>query len=153
MNMGWTESQRIRLAVEKKAIDKYFPNFEVKDPLENTYWIGTIVTNKGTQYIVRINIPVQYPEQPPKTYIVSPHPLYTFDGTNLLDIGTSHKMHTFESTNGYVQMCLYRSECWSAEYTLISCLKKARIWLEAYDEHLDTGKEMCDIVGTQEVNI
>jgi len=148
--MGWTESQRIRLSMEKQAIENLFPTFVVQSPLKNTYWIGTMNTNAGNQYKVRIDIPCQYPDQPPEVYIISPNPLYTYNGTNLLTLGTSHEMHTFSSANGYVKMCLYRSEYWSAEYTLISCLKKARLWLEAYDTHLETGKKMCDIVGTQE---
>lgn len=147
--MGWTESQRIRLSMEKQAIECLFPAFEVRNPVKDTYWIGTLTTNAGKRYKVRIDIPHQYPEQPPETYIISPSPLFAHDGTNLLALGTSHEMHTFKSDNGYVKMCLYRSEYWSAEYTLISCLKKARIWLEAYDAHLETGKKMCEIVGTQ----
>lgn len=147
--MGWTESQRIRLAMEKQAVEHFFPTFEVKNPTNNTYWIGTLVTNVGKKYTIRMDIPHQYPEQPPNVYIISPSPLFTYDGTNLLALGTSHEMHTFSSANSYVMMCLYRSDCWSAEYTLIACLKKARLWLEAYDTHLETGEKMCDIVGTQ----
>lgn len=149
--MGWTKSQMIRLAMEKGTIDRYFPQFEVRDPMENTYWIGAMRTNADNLYMIRMEIPHQYPEQPPAVYIVRPKELYTYDGSNLLKLGVSHKMHTFAPKNKWVQMCLYRSEYWSAEYTLLSCLKKARLWLEAYDEHLDTGKEMCDILGTQEV--
>lgn len=147
--MGWTRSQQNRLAMEKKAIDQYFPEFEVKNPTNNTYWEGLIITNTNSYYKIRIEIPSNYPEQPPETYIVSPKPLYAYAGKNLLYFGTSHEMHTFASENGYVRMCLYNSECWSAEYTLISCIKKARIWLEAFDHHLTTGKKMCDILGTQ----
>ena len=146
--MGWTIAQQKRLLQEKYFIDQLFPAFQVKNPTTNTYWIGTMITNANRKYQIRINIPEQYPDQPPDTYIISPNPLYTYGGTDLSTIGTSHEMHTFASSDGYPQMCLYRPEYWTAEYTLISCLKKARLWLEAYDEHLDTGKRMCDIVGT-----
>lgn len=146
--MGWTITQQKRLQLEKYFIDQLFPTFQVKHPTTNTYWTGTLTTNADRKYRLRIYIPEQYPEQPPRTYIISPNPLYTYDGTDLYTIGASHKMHTFDSSNSYPQICLYRPENWTAEYTLVSCLKKARLWLEAYDEHLDTGKNMCDILGT-----
>lgn len=146
--MGWTVAQQNRLQQEKYFIDQLFPAFQVKNPTQNTYWIGTMTTNANRKYQLRIDIPDEYPDQAPHTYIISPNPLYTYSGANLAQISPSHEMHTFTSLNGYPQICLYRSEYWSAEYTLVSCLKKARLWLEAYDEHLDTGKKMCDIVGT-----
>lgn len=150
--MGWSKSQQNRLMFEKQIMDRLFPQFEVKSPLMDTYWIGEMKTNSGKQYTIRINIPAQYPEQAPDICIVAPSSLYTYTGKKLQDMGCSHEMHTFTPENGYVKMCLFRTEYWSAEYTLTSCLRKARIWLEAYDEHLKSGKKMCDILGTQQVD-
>lgn len=149
--MVWTDSQQKRLYIEKLWIDQYFPNFQVKNLTSDTYWLGGMTTNGGNKYQLHVQIPVNFPDQSPSLYIVSPFPLYTYLGTKLADLGTSHIMHTFEPSNGCVQMCLFRSENWSADYTIFKCLKKARIWLEAFDEHLRTGTDMCDLVGTQNI--
>lgn len=147
--MAWSAYQRKRLAFEKSAIDQLFPSFQVYQPTSDTYWKGTIVTNGGRHYVIRIEVPENYPEQPPRTYIVSPCPLYTYNGQKLTKWGTSHTMHTFTPKGDWAQMCLFREECWSSEYTIVKIIKKARIWLEAFDVHRRTGVNLCEIVGTQ----
>jgi len=147
--MSWADWQQKRLYREKIWIDQYFPSFKVHDPTNNTYWLGWLTTNAERKYEIHVQLTADYPDQAPRLYITSPFPLFTHQGTDLADIGTSHKMHTYEPRNGYVQMCLFRSESWSADYTIFKCLKKARIWLEAYDEHLRCGIDMCDLLGTQ----
>ena len=146
--MAWTTYQQKRLAIEKQLIDVYFPDFELSSPTISTSWEGLMLTNGNNFYKIRIEIPTRYPDVHPLAYIVEPSPLLTYNGNKLIDHGTSHAMHTFEPKGEWVQMCLYNSVAWTPECTVVKCLKKARLWIEAYDKHLLTGTKMSELVGT-----
>ncbi len=145
-----TENQRSRIAAERIAVEKYFPSFIFHSYRGKCYWIGEMKTNAGNTYTIRVEIPDDYPDVRPNLYIIKPFPLYTYNGTKLSELGATHSMHTFSPKNDWVQMCIFRDERWSAVYTVFKCLKKARIWVERFDEHRRTGKTMSELLGTQE---
>ena len=45
-----------------------------------------------------------------------------------------------------VQICFYRQVCWTRENKLFQEFEKGEEWLEAYEEHLETGKPIVEIL-------
>lgn len=146
----FSKSQMVRINIEDQIIRQYFPGFTLNMYGDLCYWTGIMKTNAGTAYGIRAEIPKDFPDIRPSIYIEWPCPLYDYFGNKLSTIGTSHKMHTYSPKDEWVQLCVYRDERWSAEYTVYKCLKKARLWIEAFDEHKRSGKMMCDLLGTQD---
>lgn len=141
-----------RIDIEDNFTRQKFPSFvRYSDFLGYPYWQGTMFTNSNKCYIIRVEVSADFPLLRPKLYITSPCPLYTFWGKKLADLGATQYMHTYGPKNGWVQMCVCRDECWSSDDSIFKCLKKARVWIEAYDAHLRTGKNMDKIVGHQEL--
>ncbi len=158
--MSWSESQQYRLGIEKKLLAVYMPDFSFYKPTGVTYLSGTFETNAGSSYGVRVEIPSGFPDQCPPAYITSPNPLWRHGQADsfwrrlmeksINEEGISHEMHTLSPhTNGWVQVCHFRSERWSADVTLVQVLVKIRLWLEAYELHCATGRPIDDFMITQ----
>ncbi len=158
--MGWREDQKYRLAVERVLVNEHMPGFVFRDPVGDTLVEGSFVTSANKAYGVRIEIPSGFPDQCPRAYITSPSPLWSYGQSNSLwrklmekninEKGISHEMHTLSPhSNGWVQVCHFRPERWSADLTLIQVLLKVRLWLEAYELHSLTGRPIDDFLLTQ----
>lgn len=146
----WTTEQRYRLAAEKKLLEKYFPDFIFENPRSDTecYIYGEICSSRNNKYRIKIQIP-NFPNCCPKTYLCSPKYLLDYNGNLLNSIGSSHKMHILTPNNeGLIQLCLYKKERWTASCTLVKLLLKAVLWFEAYEAHLETGKDLDAFVIT-----
>jgi len=118
---------------------------------DNTYYLtGTHYTNAGNSYVIYSPIPYGYPYSRPKVYIKNPNPLRSYDYSKSINsYGVSHRMHTLgNGPSGEVQICHWRDEKWHSGITLNKVLLKTVIWLEAYEQHLLTGKDICDFVTT-----
>jgi len=148
--MAWEKYQIDRIEIEDAIIQRFFPTFTLYSKGDCKYWEGSMITNNKKKYRIRIELPNDYPDAVPMAFIISPCPLYDYTKNLMTSYGTSHSMHVFASENEYVEMCIFRSESWSADYTVYKCLKKVRVWLEAFEIHLRTGELMSDILGTQE---
>lgn len=142
--MGWSSTQQKRLITEKSILKKYFPNFQWINPTDNskTRVEGYVTTNSGSRYKIRIYIPEDYPNSRPDMVVLEPYPLKGFFGKNIKKIGASGSMHTLEPRDGYVKICHYKE--WIGNLTIYLVALKGRIWLEAFDGHRRTGKDMDD---------
>lgn len=102
------------------------------------------VTNSKNIYTLQIDLDV-FPESMPKVFVT--RMLKSKNGTNL--DSPSHEMHTLASEHGYTRICHYGNTSWGPNVTLNKVYLKCRVWLEAYEEHLKTGKAIADYLGTQ----
>ena len=140
----WTSEQRKRLAYEKSLLRKFNmeDDFFFANPTDNTACelIGNICTSYGKIYNIRFRI-AGFPYRCPEAYIISPI-MYDYQGKMLIDYGTSHAMHLLSPNNNEVHLCLFKSDYWSPNNTLVMLILKAKLWLEAYEQHLQTGKDI-----------
>lgn len=116
-----------------------------------TYYLwGEHRTNAGNLYQIRGPIPNEYPYSKPPIYVQYPNPLLGFGyGKTINSYGVSHNMHTFSNgPDGEVQICHWNSDRWHSGITLNRVMLKVVLWLEAYEQHLATGKDICDFVRT-----
>lgn len=123
------------------------------DSARSLYYIwGEHRTNSGKPYILWSPIPNTFPYGRPPLYVWSPNPLPAYGGGTINSYGasgTSHAMHTLSNgPNGEVQICHWRDERWHSGITLNKVLLKGIVWLEAYEQHLMTGRSIADFVLT-----
>jgi hypothetical protein len=148
----WTAEQRQRLALEHQILHQEgFTQFSV-------YWYqstdtyeasGVTSSNSGRAYSLSIPIPSGFPYQRPPMYLTHPLPLYMADGTRVSSLGVSHQMHTLAPcSNGYVQLCHWRDARWHSNILLQKVFLKGLLWIEAYEQHLATGRSLAEFVST-----
>jgi hypothetical protein len=148
----WTFEQRQRLAVEHQILQREgFDQFSVyHHPSGDTYSASGIASSSsGRRYHLYIPIPSQYPFQRPPLYVTDPDPLRLFNGSPVSSLGVSHAMHTLTPhAAGWPQICHWRDARWHSSILLQKVFLKAHIWLEAYEQHLATGRSLADFVPT-----
>jgi hypothetical protein len=146
--MAWKPYQQVRLAHEEIALRHHLPEFEFYSPLNGTYVSGWWTSNQQRSYQIQLFLPNAYPDAAPDTYITYPTPLYGFGRQRLMEsYGTSHMMHTWETDRpGWVKVCIVRPEYWSAEYSIVKVLRKAMLWVTAYECHLDDGRPLKEFL-------
>lgn len=146
--MGWRPYQQTRLAQEKAYLRQYMPDFEFFSPLSDTYISGWWTSNLRRQYQIRVHLPEAYPDAPPDTYVSYPTPLHGYRGQQSLEsYGTSHAMHTWRTDRpGWVKVCIVRPEHWSADFSIVKVLRKAMLWITAYECHLDDGRPIREFL-------
>ncbi|GAB2862669.1 hypothetical protein GCM10027200_73960 [Lentzea nigeriaca] len=136
----WRPHQQLRLAQEEYALRANLPGFSFHDRTGSTYVSGWWQSNTNRTYEIRLHLPRGYPDEAPSTYVSYPTPLMGFD-KRIEAYGTSHAMHTYETDRaGWVKVCIVRPEDWSAAYSVIKVLRKAMLWITAYECHLDDGR-------------
>ena len=100
-------------------------------------------TDAGRRYTLWIRIGKAYPNKPPKMYVIRPKPFWDCRGRKLSSVGSSYEMHLLDpDEHGHPQICHYRDSRWTPNVTLYEVLVKGRLWLEAYERHRETGKDM-----------
>lgn len=148
----WTVEQRNRMGIEHQVLQREgFDQFSVyQDRAADTYWgLGIATTNSGRLYKLYIPIPSGYPNQRPALYVIEPCPLRMFDGSLLTGQGVSHQMHTLTPhSNGWIQICHWRDARWHSGILLQKVFLKGLIWLEAYEQHLASGRPLAEFVRT-----
>ena len=138
--MGWSQEQRRRLNVEKGILEKYFPG-RVKwiDPTGDTKVEVELKTNNGNRYRLRVYLTGDFPNSLPDMVVSdSPKPMPDWSGSS---------SHTLGKRDGFLRLCHYRSSRWTAQSSIYEVFMKGRIWLEAYEGHLRTGKNMDYFLG------
>jgi len=148
----WTRAQLERLALERAVLqgagltqfDLYY------DRTRDIYDVyGTAHTNVGHVFDLWIPIPKGFPETRPPLYVAKPNLLRDAFGGTINSRGVSHDMHTLGvGPGGVVQICHWRDARWHAAITLDKVLLKGLVWLEAYEQHLTTGKPISHFVRT-----
>lgn len=140
--MGWTNEQQHRLLMEKQILSKYFPQFRWIDPTGKAKVEGVFHTNAGNSYKIRVYVPSDFPNSTPDMVVISPDPLLDHDRNDLSDEDTNPDMHIVGVKDGYIKICHYHPGSWQPSITLYKVLLKGRIWVEAFDAHLKTGKKL-----------
>jgi len=142
-----TKEQCKRLAFEEKLLQKYMSNFRFYDKTGDTY-VGGWVTPNGTskRYRLRLDIPDDYPDYVPQLYVTFPVTLWKHGGSgNLNDDKPSHRFHKQGTGHGgCVEICTV--EDWNPSLTCVKLLIMGVLWLEAYEAHLDSGKDIADFL-------
>lgn len=141
--MPWTALQRERLGVEKGILERYFAG-KVKwiDPTicGKTKVEIEMITNNNKIYHLRLYVPSDYPNSLPDLVVArSPKPMPAR--------GVSASMHTLGTRDGCVKICHYYHRRWSPESTFYEIFVKGRVWLEAYEGHRKTGKNLDYYLG------
>ena len=148
----WTNEQRQRLYLENEVLhSEGFTQFSV-------YWYkasdtyeasGTTSSSSGKVYTLAIPIPTGVPQQRPPMYLTYPDPVYLWNGNRVSSLGTNHDMHTLApSTSGQVQICHWRDDRWHSAIMLHKVFLKGLLWIEAYEQHLATGRPLAEFVST-----
>lgn len=132
-----------RLDLEKEGLHKLFPSFRIQDPYgANGGVIGTLYSNNGNRYVIWLALG-GFPNKAPKLYIIEPDPLLMHDGTLLSKLPSSHQMHLLEPDDyGHPQICHYNGQYWHPSVSMAKILMKARLWIHAYEQHLQTGENI-----------
>jgi hypothetical protein len=148
----WTSEQRQRMVVENEILQREgFDQFTVYYNRDSdAYWaVGNATSNSGRRYRLYIPLPSGYPHQRPPMYVTEPNPLRMFDGSLLCGQGVSHAMHTLTPhASGWPQICHWRDARWHAGIVLQKVFLKGLLWIEAYEQHLTTGRPLADFVRT-----
>lgn len=150
----WTTAQRERLSLEHRILQQAgLTQFSVYfDRARDRYDVlGNTQTSAGNSYELWVPIPRGYPDRRPPFYVLQPRLLGAASGGTVNSLGLSHLMHTLETgPGGLVQICHWRDSRWHAGITLDKVLLKGLLWLEAYEQHLVTGKPIDSFVRTMQ---
>ncbi len=142
----WKPYQQVRLSQEQQVLRRLLPGFSFHDKAGDTHVLGWWTSNGDRQYQIRVNLPPEYPDSIPSTYITYPTPLYSRD-RRMEEYGNSHAMHTWRTDRpGWTKICIVRPEDWSAAYSVVKVLRKAMLWATAYECHLDDGRPIADFL-------
>lgn len=146
--MRWKPYQQFRLAQERQVLQRHAPAFEFYEPTGNTYVSGWTTSNLDRSYALCIMLPAAFPDVAPDTYISSPSPLLGYRGLRTIDsYGNSHDMHVWKSDRpDWTKLCIVHPDSWSAEYTIYKVIIKAKLWIAAYESHLDDGRNIADFL-------
>ena len=143
----WKPHQQYRLAIEQKILSENMPDFAFYEPMGDTYVYGVWTSSRGRRYTIQITLPSAFPDECPGCYIVDPAPLACHDGTMINDHGNCHELHCWESDRGdWTKICTYKPANWSAAHSLEKVIQKALLWVEAYEAHLTTGRNVADFL-------
>lgn len=143
----WTSDRRYRLNLERQLLARELPQFSLRTNGNGAYvtgWQGT--SRSGRRYELKLVLPEYYPDEEPELFVVSPHILRKRRGGTVNDEGTSHAFHTLDNGPcGCVKIC-HDKDGWDASKTCVSVMMKAICWLEGYEAHLATGRDIADFM-------
>ena len=150
--MVWTRVQRDRLAIEKEKLEQYFRlGVTWIDPQGETKVQVLLKSNADREYKLRIYIPPDFPNSCPALVVVSPPKLLLKNGKWLPEM--SYPFHTLEDTDGFHRICHFYPPDWTPDITLYQVFMKGRLWIEAYEAHLETGEDMDVYLGEQKFTV
>jgi hypothetical protein len=144
--MTWSNAEQQRLLQERAILAHYFPTLSWYNPTirGSTGVQGTIATNTGRLYGIRVMLSASYPNDCPQMIVVSPHVLYDVSGRPMTS--SSSSMHTWDAVDGHTKICHFNPRYWVPTNTVYLVAMKGRIWLEAYEAHLRTGRPLDDFL-------
>ncbi len=129
-------------ALQLSLLPNMFKFFDMDS--DKPYLKMVAITNSKNRYTLRVDLD-EFPESIPKVFITKM--LKSKFGDDLDQ--PSHEMHTLGSEHGYTRICNYGNKYWKPDVALNKVYLKCRVWLEAYEAHLQTGDNICDYLGTQ----
>ena len=128
---------RARLVKEQEFLTHHFPGAHIQfpDDPDRACVVVALSTNRQNRYVLWLSLG-DYPNAPPKMYVVEPAPLRDWKGKRLSKRGTSSKMHLLgANAHGHPQICHHSDGAWTPNITLYKVVMKGRMWLEAYELH------------------
>jgi len=143
----WDRSQQCRLAAERAVLTKELPQFRFHDPTGDTYVSGPVpLRSAGLTLTLKCVLGSGFPEVMPSLYVTSPVTLWKYRRRGSVNSeGLSHSFHTLDNgPGGVVQICHFKSSQWHSGRSLVGVFMKALWWCRSYEEHLRTGKLLCD---------
>lgn len=129
-----------RLAAEKRVLASKLPvsSYRFMDmDTDNPFIVMAAKTNSGNVYTIRIDL-INFPKSKPEAFVRKM--LHTKSGSPMN--GPSGAMHTLTAKYGFTQICHYADSVWTEWVSLYKVYIKCRLWLEMYELHLKTGKNM-----------
>lgn len=129
-----------RINLEKEVFQRNMPSVQCvfkNMRTSSAYVLMPVKTKNGKVYTLRIDL-AGFPNRLPHAFVTKM--LRTKDG-RLMD-EASGAMHTLSSEHGYTRICHYSSESWSPVVSLYKVYIKCALWLNIYELHLETGKNM-----------
>ena len=145
--MVWSNEQKQLLALERASLRQHFRFVTWNYPEENTEVEILFNSNSGREYTLRVYIPGDFPNSCPALVVVHPEILQQHNGNRVP--AENHLFHTLEDTHGFHRICHYYPPDWTPNNTLYQVFMKGRLWIEAYEFHLETGRHMDEILGQQ----
>jgi ubiquitin-protein ligase len=137
-----------RYKIEYAILERNFKNrFVFKEVGDKLILDLGLKSSEGHVYRLEVALPSDYPASIPQVIVTYPNELYTYRGEPLVDISPSHFMHTLNPVDGCVQLCHYKMENWHSNVTLYKIALKCLIWIEAYENHLKSGRPLTDYLG------
>lgn len=148
---GWaSRTDDARISLEMRTLVPYFPEFRWYRWEGSTFTEGPLRTNRGVEYAIRVTLPADFPSHIPCAQITTPRPLRDFSGRHLTNLGSSTSMHLLEPHDDLPVICHHRPATWGPHLTVYQVVMKARLWLEAYQMHLATGRPIDTWLGHAE---
>jgi len=140
-------SRDARVAFEAQILASYFPFFEWYEWDGELFAEGPMRTNDGAVFGVRVVLPDDYPSGIPQVLVTHPKPLRDAYGEKLTDLGDCASMHVLRPIDGLPVICHYPAWTWGPHRTVYQVVVKARLWLEAYQQHLRHGRPIDTWLG------
>ena len=145
IKMSWSVAQQLRLSTEKDILDKEMNSVTWYNQTSagNARVEWKVSTNNGRSYTLRIYIPTNFPNECP-VVVVSCSPFGTIlktKGGSLMN-KPSRPNHTYAAYDGFTRICHFKDSLWSNDNTLYMVFMKGRLWLEAYEFHLQNGANL-----------
>ena len=139
--MPWSNYQMRRILFEKGILNKYFPNrVSWISPNNKTKVEVKMTSNSNRNYVLRITLTQDFPNACPDLLVISPQRLSQRDGSALPY--NSQEFHTLSNPRGLVSICHHLMDEWTSENTMYQVFMKGRLWIEAYEGHLATGRNV-----------
>lgn len=129
--------------MESRILERYFPRRYAFVGIGGSDPYVDLGLQSNSKNVYRFKILLDsFPYNVPQVYISYPTDLKSFDGTSLTTLSASHSMHLLSPNNGMPQVCHFKSEHWHQRRTIYNISLKLRVWIEAYESHLRTGKPL-----------
>ena len=148
MSTAWSPAQICRLKIERDVLEKYFPGRVTwVSPRGSTKVEVKLDTNNNHKYTLCIQLPEDFPNACPTLWIVSPKNLRQKNRQPLPE--NSSEFHTLAAKDGCISICHFYPLHWNAQDTLYEVFMKGRLWLEAYEGHLNSGQPINNYLPEQ----
>lgn len=142
-----SRKQSGRILFEKRVVPQYFRGARFYDSPAGTYLdFRTGRNGRRQDYLLRAELPPDYPHQEPGLFIQSPRILPMFQAQGVLNYrDTSYCWHIHKNReDDRVKVCYTRG--WDASMNCVLVLLRGIIWIDAYENHLNTGETIADYI-------
>ena len=129
-----------RKRLEQQVLSRRLPaNTYVFRDLSPWGPVLTIAARTNKKHLYTLNIVLtDFPESVPKVFV---NQMLLNKTGGKLD-SASASMHTLTSENNWTRLCHYGPNSWTPMVSLYKIYVKCRLWLEMYEQHLVTGKNI-----------